>query len=49
MMKKANPFKGKESMKEERAEKKAAGSMAAYKRMEKAEGGKSTSMKRGKK
>lgn len=50
MMKKpAMLFKGKESKMEERKEKKGAGSKAAYMRMEKMEGKKSTSMKRMKK
>lgn len=47
MMKKpAMLFKGKESKKEEGAEKKAAGSKTMYKKMERAEGKKSTSMRR---
>jgi hypothetical protein len=46
MMKKTMLFKGKESKKEERMEKKAAGSKSAYARMERAEGKKSTSMRK---
>ena len=41
------PFKGKESKKEEMKEMKMAGGKKAYAKMEKAEGGKSTSMKKG--